>query len=158
MVRVCFVCLGNICRSPTAEGIMLAMVRDGGLQDSIAVDSAGTSSYHVGEGADPRSAQTATRFGVTLVSRSRQFVVSDFDDFDYIVAMDRANLRALTQLSRTAEDRARLSLLLSHDDTADDPDVPDPYYGGRDGFADVFAICERGCAGLLATIRAQRGL
>ncbi len=158
MVRICFVCLGNICRSPTAEGIMLDMVAKAGLSDRILVDSAGTSAYHVGERADRRSAATARRFGIELGSRSRQFRVDDFDRFDHVIAMDSANVRALRRLARSESDTARISLLRERDPEGAGLDVPDPYYDGDDGFVRVFRMCERSCRSLLGSIRADNGI
>src|SRR5690606_1029303 len=107
MVRICFVCLGNICRSPTAEGVMLRLVNAAGLTDQIELDSAGTSAYHVGEPPDRRSKQAARRRGTELLGRSRQFEASDFDEFDYVVAMDRNNLQELRQLADTPARREK---------------------------------------------------
>lgn len=147
VVSVCFVCLGNICRSPTAEGVMIKLVSERGLSEKIRIDSAGTGAYHVGEPADARSREAARRRGVSLDSRARLFVVSDFDTFDYIVAMDRKNFAHLARLARVEEDRAKLSLLRNFSGGAPDLDVPDPYY--NDNFDEVFDICVDGCTGLL---------
>lgn len=159
MVRVNFVCLGNICRSPTAEGIFIQLVRDAGLSDSIHVDSSGTSGWHEGERADSRSREMAASRGVDLPSRSRKFRPSDFETFDYIVAMDDSNLASLRALASSESDLERLSLLRSYDPASPrDASVPDPYYGGDEGFTRVFDICQAGCEGLLAHIRAEHGL
>jgi protein-tyrosine phosphatase len=155
-VRICFVCLGNICRSPTAEGVMKHLVEAAGLATRFFIDSAGTSAYHQGEAADSRSASAALRHGVRLTSISRPFLVQDFDAFDYIVAMDRKNLADLQRLARSPSDQRKLSLLRSFDVTADAADVPDPYF--LDNFDGVFEICRAGCAGLLEHIVAERGL
>jgi protein-tyrosine phosphatase len=154
-IRICFVCLGNICRSPTAEGVMKQLVEDAGIADRFFIDSAGTGAYHIGEPADARSAAAAQRRGITLTSLARQFDASDFDDFDYIVAMDRRNLVHLQREARTPEGAKKLSLLRSYDDLADAPDVPDPYF--EDNFDAVFDICRAGCEGLLAHIQRERG-
>jgi len=157
--RVCFVCLGNICRSPTAEGVFRHLVQEAGLSDRIEIDSAGTAAYHVGEPPDRRSAGAAAERGVTLRGAARRFERGDFERFDYVVAMDGSNHRDLLGLATTDEDAAKLSMLRRFDPASpDDADVPDPYYGGPDGFANVFEICRAGCAGLLAHIRAERGL
>jgi protein-tyrosine phosphatase len=156
-VRVCFVCLGNICRSPTAEGIFRALVTDAGLSDRIQAESAGTADYHVGELPDPRSRREAASRGVRLESRARQFAPDDFRTFDLVVAMDRANARALRGLARRPEEREKVVLLRSFDPSAaraEELDVPDPYYGGGDGFHRVFDICEAACRGLLDALRA----
>ena len=155
-VRVCFVCLGNICRSPTAEGVMKDLVERAGLSGEFFIDSAGTGAYHVGERADARSAAAARRHGIELTSRARQFTESDFTEFDYIVAMDRKNLAHLEHVARGPKDRQKLSLLRSHDPRADGRDVPDPYF--EDNFDEVFLICRAGCEGLLEHIRSERGL
>ena len=158
MVRICFVCLGNICRSPTAEGVMQYLVERAGLDEHVQLDSAGTSAYHQGERPDRRSAEAALRRGIELRGRARQFDASDFDDFDYVVAMDKANLRDLTQLCRSAADRTKLSLLRDHDpESPNGSGVPDPYYGGDDGFDRVLDICEAGCRHLLERLRRDHG-
>lgn len=162
VVRVCFVCHGNICRSPTAEGVMLQLVERAGLRGRIAIDSAGVSGEHEGERADPRSRAVAEARGVPLPSRARRFVPADFDRFDLVVAMDRDNRRRLLTLTRDAAAAKKVVLLgrfepgVRDDDGA--ADVPDPWYGGPAGFDEVFDQCERGCAGLLAFLREHHGL
>jgi protein-tyrosine phosphatase len=159
VIHVCFVCLGNICRSPTAEGIMQWLVAEAGLDDHIVVDSAGTAAYHVGERADARSRETAARRGVELRSRGRQFEADDFARFDYVLAMDHENLAHLHDFAPDAESRAKAVLLRTYEGEAfADESVPDPYYGGARGFEDVFEICERACRGLLEHIRRAHGL
>ena len=154
MISVCFVCLGNICRSPTAEGVFLHLLSEKGLKNRIRVDSAGTCSNHVGERADRRSQATANRRGFHLPSRSRQFTVSDFEQFDYIVAMDESNKRHLFQLARTEVDQKKISLLRDFDpQSPQNAEVPDPYYGGKEGFENVFDICFASCQGLLSSIQ-----
>ena len=158
-VRVCFVCLGNICRSPTADGVMVKMVREAGLEGQVEVDSAGTSAYHVGEAADHRSAAVAHGRGYALTSRSRQFVSADWSRFDYVLAMDRSNLRNLRRLPGAQSFSGTLALFRDFDATSPpESDTPDPYYGGPGGFDEVLDICERGCRGLLDQIRAEHGL
>ena len=153
MVRLCFVCLGNICRSPTAEGIMLHLVREAGLESSIYIDSAGTGAWHAGELADARSRKVARGRGFELPSRARQFLKGDFAQFDYVLAMDASNLENLNNLASSADERSKLSLMRSWDVSADGgPDVPDPYYGGPQGFDEVFDMCERACRGLLEAL------
>lgn len=159
MVRICFVCLGNICRSPTADGIMHALVEQAGLSDRIQVDSAGTGAWHAGESADSRAQAVARSRGVALGSIARQFEVADFARFDYVLAMDRSNRENLLALARTEEERSKVALFRAFDPQADgDADVPDPYYGGARGFDDVFDMCERTCASLLAHVCEQHGL
>jgi protein-tyrosine phosphatase len=155
-VRILFVCLGNICRSPTAEGTMRALVREAGLQEQIEIDSAGTGGWHVGEAPDRRATQAARARGIALEGTARQVTPEDFDDFDLLVAMDRSNLRALRQLALGEEERARLRLLREFDPASageSDLDVPDPYYGAGDGFEEVLDLVGAACAGLLEQIR-----
>lgn len=157
MISVCFVCLGNICRSPTAEGVFVKLVADAGLEGEFFIDSAGTAGYHSGELADPRSREAASRRGYQLLSRSRQFVVSDFDTFDVICAMDLHNLKDLRALAPSPLAEKKLSLLRAFDPTAPKSAiVPDPYYGGARGFDEVIDICERACRGLLETLTSPR--
>lgn len=158
-VRVCFVCLGNICRSPTAWGVMRALVARERVP-SVLVESAGTAGYHVGEGADPRTVLHAKRRGVDLAPhRARQFVRADFARFEYVLAADGDNVRALLRLAPDAAARDKVRLLRSFEPGApDDAEVPDPYYGGADGFDEVLDICERACGGLLAHLRAAHGV
>jgi protein-tyrosine phosphatase len=166
-VRVLFVCLGNICRSPTAEGVMRALLVRDGLQDSIQLDSAGTGAWHVGSAPDRRASQTATSRGVSLEGTARQVRAQDFNDFDVLVAMDRENLRELRQQAPGESEREKVRLLREFDpasssgggrDVRDRPelDVPDPYYGGPGGFDEVFDLVSAACEGLLAEIRAGR--
>jgi protein-tyrosine phosphatase len=159
MVRICFVCLGNICRSPTEEGVMAHLVDRAGLAAAIVIDSAGTSSYHVGERADARARKTAEGRGFKLPSRSRQFRAEDFARFEYVIAMDASNRQALLRLAPSESARARVHLLRDFDEKSPrGSDVPDPYYGGPEGFEEVFDICEAGCRGLLAHVRREHGL
>jgi protein-tyrosine phosphatase len=149
-LRLCFVCLGNICRSPTAEGIMLRLVAEAGLAQRILVESAGTAAYHVGERPDPRTLRAARRHGVELPSVARAFARADFARFDYVLAMDRDNHANLLRMAPSAEAGARVRLLRSFEPDASDTCVPDPYYGGPEGFERVFQICDAACRGLLA--------
>jgi protein-tyrosine phosphatase len=159
-VRVLFVCLGNICRSPTAEGVMRELVRREGLEGAIAVESAGTGAWHVGSPPDARAAEAARARGVELSGTARQVRAQDFEDFDYLVAMDAENLRALRSLAQGEDERAKVRLLREFDpasaggaEEAGDLDVPDPYYGGADGFDEVFELVRAACAGLLEQLR-----
>jgi protein-tyrosine phosphatase len=155
--RVLCVCLGNICRSPTAEGVLVDALARAGLGDEVEVDSAGTSAAHVGEPADARSARAARARGYELRSRARQVVRGDFERFDLIVAMDASNLRALVQL-RPDRARARMALFRSFDPTAEaGAEVPDPYYGGQHGFEEVLDMCERAAKGLVEHLRSELG-
>lgn len=156
--RVCFVCLGNICRSPTAEGVfrhLLAKHRDAG---SFAVESAGTGAYHEGESPDRRSTATAARRGIPLAGAAARFDAEDFVRFDWVVAMDCANKSDLLARAPSAQDAAKVVLLREWDpdrDGPDDLDVPDPYYGGDSGFDDVLDICVRSCDALLSDLEAR---
>ena len=145
--RVLFVCLGNICRSPTAEGVMLHLLEERGIT-SVVVDSAGTSAYHVGEKADRRSQTEANRRGIHLPSRARKFIVADFDRFDWILAMDTQNLADILSKARHEQDKAKVHLFRDFEsDNIKGRSVPDPYY--ERNFGVVFDICKRGCVGLL---------
>ena len=158
VVRVCFVCLGNICRSPTAEAVMRHLVREAGLADRIAIWSAGTGDWHVGQGRDRRSHAVGVARGIPLTGTARQFVTDSFDDCDHVLAMDRSNRDNLLKMARDAGDRAKVALLRSFDPSAPpEAEVPDPYYGGPRGFEEVFDICQRACAGLLAHLRRELG-
>lgn len=159
MIRVCFVCLGNICRSPTAEAVFRRFVADAQLADKFKIDSAGTGGYHVGEPADARARNAANRRGYELAGRARQFESQDFEQFDYILAMDQDNLRTLRRLAKSESARQTIRLLRSFDATAaDGAEVPDPYYGGPQGFNTVIDICERACRGLLDHVAREQGL
>lgn len=158
-IRINFVCLGNICRSPTAEGVMKKLVEDAGLTPGFFIDSSGTGAYHSGERADPRSRAAALGRGIKLTSISRQFVDGDFEDFDYVVAMDRSNLGDLQRRANVPSHQQKLHLLRAFDPRAgSDQDVPDPYYGSGDGFDRVLDICEAGCRGLLKHLVSKHGL
>jgi protein-tyrosine phosphatase len=154
-VAVCFVCLGNICRSPTAEGIFMAMVQGAGLGVRVSVESRGPGDWHTGEPADARARAAAKRRGVGLDGTASRFDRDDFARFDYILSMDTRVLASLRNMARTDDERARVHNFRSFDpDSMPDAPVPDPYYGGADGFDAVFDICEAGCRGLLAHVRA----
>jgi protein-tyrosine phosphatase len=158
-LRVLFVCLGNICRSPTAEGVMRSLVAEEGMEGSLVVDSAGTGSWHVGEPPDARARAAARAHGIELAGTARQVRAADFEEFDLLVAMDRANQRDLLGLAPDARARALVRLLREFDEASvqqGEPDVPDPYYGGGEHFDEVLAIVQAGCAGLLREIREGR--
>jgi protein-tyrosine phosphatase len=153
IVRICFVCLGNICRSPTAEGVMRHLVAQAGRVEGFEIASAGTAAYHEGERPDRRSLATARARGVELPGRARQFRREDFERFDHVLAMDRENYRELLRLAPDEAARAKVALLRSFDPEAPaEADVPDPYYGGTDGFDLVFEICMAACRGFLAHV------
>ena len=152
MIRVLFVCLGNICRSPTAEGVFRARVAREGLAHAIATDSAGTHDYHIGDPPDSRAKAAAKRRGVDISDlRGRQVTREDFVRFDYVLAMDRSNLRHLARLCPKGME-SRLRLLLEFTSGLDFDEVPDPYYGGQDGFERVLDLAEAAAEGLLAHI------
>lgn len=153
MTSILFVCLGNICRSPLAEGIFLDLLRREGLSEGYHVDSAGTGSWHVGEPADSRAREVALRNGIELQSRARQILVEDLERFDLVVAMDRSNLRAVTTMRTRHGGRADVRLMREFDPTADpEAEVPDPYFGGPGGFDEVFQLLERACRGMLSRL------
>jgi low molecular weight protein-tyrosine phosphatase len=166
-VRVLFVCLGNICRSPTAEGVMRALVREAGLQEKVELDSAGTGGWHVGSPPDPRAAAAAGARGIDLGGSARTVTSADFERFDLVLAMDRSNARELRRLARDDEQRAKVRLLREFDPararegatagedasaSGADLDVPDPYYGAAGGFEEVLDLVQAACAGLLEQI------
>ena len=154
-MRILFVCMGNICRSPTAEGVMRSLLR---ADDGIEIDSAGTGGWHVGAPPDERATAAAGRRGVTLDGAARQVGPADFEAFDLLIAMDRRNLREMRALAPDDEAREKVRLLREFDpDSAGAPDldVPDPYYGGDDGFETVLDLVEAACRGLLADLRAR---
>ena len=150
--RLLFVCLGNIIRSPLAEHLFDRAVAEAGLDGKFSVDSAGTAAYHIGESPDPRMRRTAAGHGLAYDGRARQVQPEDFERFDMILAMDRSNLRDLRALASTEEERAKVRLMRDFDPDPDEPDVPDPYYGGPDGFEETFRIVERSVKGLLESL------
>lgn len=152
MTSVLFVCMGNICRSPTAEGVFRRLHRELAPSLELHIDSAGTHAYHIGEPPDARSQAAAQARGVDISShRGRQVEAEDFHRFDYVLAMDAANLRRLQTL-RPHQSRAELRLLLEYAPEAKHREVPDPYYGGVGGFEEVLDLVEQGGRGLLAEI------
>jgi protein-tyrosine phosphatase len=157
-VRLLFVCLGNICRSPTAEGVMRKLVRDEGLDGLVELDSAGTGGWHVGAPPDPRATEAARRRDIPLAGGARQVAPEDFRRFDLILAMDRENLANLRALAPDSGARARVRLLREFDAESaarGDLEVPDPYYGAAGGFDEVLDLVERACAGLLDAVRSR---
>jgi protein-tyrosine phosphatase len=154
-VRICFVCLGNICRSPTAEGVFRHLVENAGLADCVTIDSAGTGGYHVGEKSDSRTRAAARRRGYEIDHRAWQFTEKDFSRFDLVLAMDGSNLSRLEAMVRGGVARD-VRLFRSFDPTAGrDAEVPDPWYGGDEGFEEVLDQCERAAEGLLAYVKTQ---
>ncbi|MBI4540806.1 MAG: low molecular weight phosphotyrosine protein phosphatase [Gemmatimonadetes bacterium] len=155
---VLFVCLGNICRSPLAEGIFRRLVAKRELNHEFEIDSAGTGDYHLGEPPDPRAADVARIHGITLTGTARALEPKDFERFDYIIAMDRTNLHRIQELQREyGAGSATLSLLREFDPEAKgDLEVPDPYYGGAGGFERVYRMIERSCRQLLSQLTAPQ--
>jgi protein-tyrosine phosphatase len=154
-IRVLFVCMGNICRSPMAEALFRHQVAAAGLSERFQIDSAGTGAWHAGEPPHRGTVAILRQHGVDVGSqRARQIAVADFARFDYVVAMDDENLRDLRHLRHDATERVRL--LLEYAPALGVHEVPDPYYSG--GFEYVYRLVEAGCAGLLAHIREREGL
>jgi protein-tyrosine phosphatase len=157
-MRILFVCLGNICRSPTAEGVMRHVVRQEGLEDRIEIDSAGTGGWHVGAPPDERATAAARGRSIVLEGAARRFSASDFEEWDLILAMDADNRRDLLALAPDDDARAKVRLLREFDPAgngAGDLDVPDPYYGGDEGFEHVLDLVEAATRGLLERLRAD---
>jgi protein-tyrosine phosphatase len=154
-IKVLFVCMGNICRSPTAQGVFEQQVAAAGLADVILVDSAGTHAYHVGEPPDPRARESALRRGVDLSSqRARKVSAEDFEHFHYVLAMDLDNYAILQRLCPSGQED-KLSLFLDFAPDTRQREVPDPYYGGHSGFEKVLDLIEAASAGLLEDIRSR---
>ena len=153
MVSVCFVCLGNICRSPTAEGVLRRLVAEAGLEQQIEIDSAGTGDWHIGDAPDQRAQQAAGQRGYDLSAlRARQIGADDFRRFDFVIAMADANLTALRQVCPPAQ-RGKIRLLMEFAPQPASRVVADPYFGGATGFETVLDQCEAACAGLLDVLR-----
>ncbi|WP_374774808.1 low molecular weight phosphotyrosine protein phosphatase [Streptomyces sp. NBC_01310] len=155
MYRVCFVCTGNICRSPMAESVFRAHVAQAGLDTLVEVDSAGTGGWHEGDGADPRTVSVLEGAGYEQDHRARQFHSSWFARLDLVIALDAGHLRDLRALAPTPQDAAKVRLLRSYDPaaTAAETDVPDPYYGSLDGFEECLDLVEAASPGLLDAVR-----
>jgi protein-tyrosine phosphatase len=153
MKRILFVCLGNICRSPSAEGVMNYLIENAGLRDKIYCDSAGTSGFHQGEKADPRSRKFAQKRGIELNSLSRAFKdPQDFDDFDYIIVMDNQNLKNIKSLDQNSKYKKKIFKMTDFCSIRKESEVPDPYYSGEHGFDLVLDILEDSCEGLMKSI------
>ena len=151
--RVLFVCLGNICRSPLAEALFVKNAKAAGLADSVLADSCGTSNYHIGDPPDRRSYANALANGVTIEHAGRQLQYQDLLDFDYIFAMDQQNLRDISELSRGHPDEGRIMLMREFDSSVNGlADVPDPYYGGDNGFQEVYEILDRSTRNFVESI------
>lgn len=150
--KVLFVCLGNICRSPAAENIMNYLISQAGLNDRFSCDSAGTSSYHIGAPPDARMSSAAQKRGIKLVGKARRFEVSDFTEFDLIIAMDRDNYRDILSLDTEGKYHDKVKLMSDFAVNTQFKDVPDPYYGGQRGFDRVIDLLLDSCQGLLDTL------
>ena len=152
-VKVLFVCMGNICRSPTAEGVFAAQVKSNNLEHLVEIDSAGTHAYHVGEEPDPRAQKSALKRGLDLSSlKARRAIAADFEQFDYVLAMDRDNYRGLEAICPPGFEY-KLHLFLSFAPSLEHEEVPDPYYGGPMGFERVLDMIEEASEGLLQDIQ-----
>ncbi|WP_343329524.1 low molecular weight protein-tyrosine-phosphatase [Polaribacter staleyi] len=142
MQKILMVCLGNICRSPLAQGILESKVNS----KKVMVDSAGTAAYHVGNLADKRSIEVAKKYGIDITNqRARKFVVKDFDEFDIIFAMDDSNYQNILSLARNKEDEQRVRMILNEIQPNKNLSVPDPYYGGNQGFENVYKMLDEAC-------------
>jgi protein-tyrosine phosphatase len=158
-VRILFVCAGNICRSPTAEGVMRRLVADAGLEGAVEIESAGTGGWHAGEAADARATAAAARRGITLAGVARQVTQEDLERFDLVLAMDRANVLELRAVAPGTRALATVRLLRAFDPASaggEDLDVPDPYYGGARGFDTELDLVTAACRGLLGELRARQ--
>lgn len=149
MRRILFVCLGNICRSPTAEAIFRHLLTNKSLESRYSCESAGTAAYHVGHSPDPRSRQAGEQRGYRFETRARQFTLEDFQDFDWIVAMDDSNLHNLRRLDKEGKYSSKLFRMVDFLRTKKAAEIPDPYYGGEGGFENVLDLLEEACDGLL---------
>jgi len=157
MVKVLFVCLGNICRSPTAEGVFRKLVTEQGLSEKIEIDSAGTHAYHIGSPPDARATQAAARRGIDLSDlRGRQATTNDLHSFDYVLAMDSDNHSHLISIG--GDQTGNVRMFLEYASTVSNLDVPDPYWGGSSGFERVLDMIEDASEGLLADIRKRYDL
>ena len=152
--KILFVCLGNICRSPAAEGIFKKKLKDRNLENLFVVDSAGTGGWHVGNLADPRMREMASSRGIELTSRSRQIEENDLYEFDHILVMDKDNLHAVKSLTKNQWNsvNSKIKLILSYSENSQLDEVPDPYYGGPNGFDNVLDLLDNAIDGLLDSL------
>ncbi|MDB4089499.1 low molecular weight phosphotyrosine protein phosphatase [Flavobacteriales bacterium] len=151
-MKILMVCLGNICRSPLAEGIMANKVKENGL--NYEVDSAGTAAYHIGNLPDERSIEVANKYGIDLTTqRARQFKVNDFQNFDIIYAMDTENYNNILNLANSEEDELKVKLILNEIEPNSNSSVPDPYYGGDEGFDNVYQMLNLACESIITKLK-----
>lgn len=156
-IRICFVCLGNIVRSPLAENLFAQLTQQKGVAENYVVDSAGTGGWHIGEPPDPRISRVAARHGITLRGQARQFRRDDFERYDLIIVMDRDIHDSLFKMAPSEKARAKITMLREYDPLGTPrADVPDPYYGGLGGFEEVYQIVERSCRGLLVSLENEK--
>ena len=156
VIKICFVCLGNIVRSPLAENLFLHIAGEAGVANRYEVDSAGIGAWHIGESPDPRMRRIAAQHGLHYNGRARQFKESDFDRFDLLVAMDTKNRSKLLGMARSPEQRDKIHLMREFDPLGGpDMSVPDPYYGGIDGFEEVYQVVKRSCQGFLEALERE---
>jgi len=158
VTKLLFVCLGNICRSPSAENIMNHLLQQRQLAEQVFCDSAGTSSYHIGSPPDARMAAAAKQQGITLVGQARQFQAADFNQFDWILAMDDQNYRDILRVDPTGQHHHKVRKMCDFCRHHPDQGVPDPYYGGQDGFRYVIDLLLDACEGLLAFLQTEGAL
>lgn len=152
MVKVLFVCLGNICRSPLAEAIFQKLIEEHQLTDRISCDSCGNSNYHIGGQPDQRTVKNALQNGVVLNHKARQFSSDDFNKFDFIIPMDKSNLSNILKFEEANTTKATIQLMRDYEDEGECMDVPDPYFGGEDGFQEMFDILDRSCKKMMTSM------
>lgn len=154
-IRVLFVCLGNICRSPLAAAILRKKIRDEGMDSRVEVDSCGTSDYHIGDGADARTIASATKHGVPMDHCARQLTASDLDDFDFIFAMDKSNYKNILKLASSRDVEEKVHLMREFDPESSGEEVPDPYHGGDSDFQEVFEILDRSTTSFVQHLKSK---
>jgi protein-tyrosine phosphatase len=154
-MKVLFVCLGNICRSPLAEAVFNHQLRERGLEMHFAAESCGTANYHVGDNPDPRTIRNALKNGVTIDHTGRQFCQDDFEKFDLILAMDASNLSNIMKVPGATKHKKKIKMMRWYDPHMKDGDVPDPYYGVETDFQEVFDILQRSMKGLVAELESK---
>ncbi len=158
MISILFVCMGNICRSPSGEAVMNALIKKYNLENQIKCDSAGTIAYHTGEPADARMQKHAAKRGYNLTSIARQIKYSDFEKFDYIIAMDKSNYSDLLHLDSEEKYGNKIFMMMQFANKFTEEEVPDPYYGGEQGFEYVLDLLEDACSGLLKFVVKKNNL